>query len=546
MAEDIEKLFRKEARKHGATEALRRKSEREKIKFLNESYKAQQKELGDLHEGEAELKAAEDSWIGKRKIGAGHWWKRRKTSAKHWGDRQGKRIKDAPDSTYHGARRAATGTPGLAAAVPEVAMAKEVAEAVKGQVEETKGKVKTGLVKLGKVLLVLAIIGIVFYYFTGTTTGSGVSAEAGGVITPITNVAKESGVIKTINQFKMIMTGEYDPSQLWTSKTYEDRYAMVEDVGVKISNIKPLRDPFLSNQQLAILGNVRVASLPEEEESTVAIIGAKWSTWDQIKDAFGEGNELSESWDCNGDEPGNKLEISKARLFVGRFMCTHKALTVKEGITESHDADVTVAYSFSMKAGKQVYVGDYEQMTALMFEDQDPMKYYGIKKDQTKSWQTESPVGLGLGILGEEEIVIANKKDEYELGHYLGVTVENIGSGDLLKIDSLKVTLPSTIEIATDLPKDERDFVKVSTDDEIKVEGADLDTYLLIDTNLKEPLAPGEFKTYFLKFRVWDGIGAQGEQDFLQGVPISSFFVLSELKFNYIESRAVSIKIKNI
>ena len=428
---------------------------------------------------------------------------------------------------------------GHGAAVPKAAAAEEVA----GKGSKAK---KIGW-KIFKIVLVLVVIFLVYRYFTGTTTGSGVSAEAGTIVAPITNVAKESGMVKTLNQFKMIMTGEYDPSQLWTSKTYEDRYAMVEDVGVKISNIKPLRDLFLSEQQLAILGNVRVASLPEEEESTVAIIGAKWSTFDQIKDAFGgDGNELSESWDCNGDEPGNTLEISKARLFVGRFMCTHKALTVKEDLTESHNADVTVAYSFSMKAGKQVYVGDYEQMTTLLFEEQDPMKYYGITKDQTKSWQTESPVGLGLGVLGEEEIIIANIKGEYELGHYLGITVENRGSGDLHKISELKVTLPSTIEIQTDLSEDERDFVKVSTDDETKVEGEDLDTYLLIDTKLKEPLTPGEFKTYFLKFRAWDGLGPQGEQDFLQGVPISSFFVLSELKFNYLESRAVSIKIKNI
>ena len=549
---DMNDVFRALARTHGAEDARIYKNQLKTHKELHELYEKERKLIEASREREFEEKEREDSWWKRRKIGMGHRWHRTKGSAKHWWQRTGTRVKNAPNTAYHGARRAVTGKPGinpaLMAAAPELAAVQggmQMVQELQKQVKETKKKVKKGLVLLFKIILVLAVIGIIAYYLLGTTTGSLITSEAGGLIAPITNAFR--GFTAPFNQFKMILTGEYDPSQLWTSKTYEDRYATIKDIGVTISNVRPFRETFISGQQLAILGNLKVASLPDE--GVEAKVSAKWSDLELIKAAFG-GGQIG-TWDCNGEDPGSTLVVSGTQLYIGRFLCTHNYLTIGEGKTEAHTAEVEVEYDFSMKAGKQVYVGDYEQMGTLLFEEQDPMKFFGITKDQIKSWQTESPVGLGLGLLGEEGIITANiyrDEDKYELWHYLGVTVENKGSGDIIGLnkEDLILTLPNTIEVASEDDTD-MDFKAVS---EKEIDGVRLITYELykspgIKDTKDDRLKPGEYKTYYLKFRVWDGIGRAMQPDFLKGVPVSSFFVLAELKFEYKDVRSVAIKVKS-
>jgi len=227
--------------------------------------------------------------------------------------------------------------------------------------------------------------------------------------------------------------------------------------------------------------------------------------------------------------------IDNTNLFVGRFSCTHPGISVEKGLTKSYTATVNLKYDFSMKAGKQVYVGDYETMSSLFSNGQDPMDYFGVSRDQISSWQSESPVGLGLGLLGEDsQIIVANKKGEYELWHYLGVTITNLGSGELLGIDEdeFKLILPDSIEAASSSDQD-MDFEKVS---EENLDGLRLIVYKpkkMENLNLK----PGEYKTFYFKFRVWD-------DEFLKDAQLSSFFVLANLKFDYADQQAVSVTVK--
>ena len=300
----LETLLRRESRKLGANEALARKEEREHLR-----------EMQDLYEKEAREKSNEETWWGRRKIGA-----------KHWGKRQSKRVKRAPKNAYHGMRRSASGLPGGAAAIaaPEMAIAEEgmeVLEQIKKQAEETKKKVKHFLRNFIIFIFIIIIAFLVYRYFFQTTTGTGILAGTGGIGADITNFGRESGAVKTLNQFKMIMTGEYDPSQLWSSKTYEDKYAL-EDTGVELSEVNSFRETFLSGQEIAIAGNIKVSSLPEED--ITAEIDAEWAKL-ELKKFSGRLHD----WVC---EPS---VIPKQNLFVGRFICKHDAIDVESGLTES-------------------------------------------------------------------------------------------------------------------------------------------------------------------------------------------------------------------
>ena len=199
MAENIDKLVKAWAKEHGAQEALARKDEYEHMREMRDLYEREKKLIEESHERELEEKQGEDSWLGRRGIGAKHWWKRTKTSASHWGQRTGKRIKRAPAAAGTGMRRAITGTPGLAAAIPGVGEA-EIAEkgikAIEKTKEEATKKAKKWGWRIFRIVLVLAIIGLVYMYFTGTTTGTLASAEAGTIVAPVTNAAQESGLVK--------------------------------------------------------------------------------------------------------------------------------------------------------------------------------------------------------------------------------------------------------------------------------------------------------------------------------------------------------------
>ncbi|MBD3263224.1 hypothetical protein GF374_02490, partial [Candidatus Woesearchaeota archaeon] len=412
------------------------------------------KEMQNLQEKEAREKDEEESWLGRRKIGL-----------KHKGARFKERAKRAPKSAYHGIRRKASGLPGGAAAALK---------------KQTKSKAKHFLRTLLIIIFIIAIIAIVVYYFSSTATGTLVTSEKGGVTSQVTNAARESGAVKTLNQFKMIMLGEYDPSQLWSSETYEDKYAM-EDAGVKLSEVKPFRQIFLPDQEIAITGRLKVSSLPEEDITTH--ISAEWGNIEKLSGTLGD-------WTCDPET------IEKKNLFIGRFICNHDSISVEPGLTKSFVTDVKVKYDFDTKTGKQVYIADYEQMSQLQFEEKDPMNYYDISSDQLKSWQTKSPLDLGIGILGEEDILIANKKGEYELGHYLGITIENDGGGDLTSLNELTITLPKTIEIADPETSRQMDF---EYEKQGEVGNTSVTTYELkpkyYESITKDgSLAPGEYK----------------------------------------------------
>ena len=376
-------------------------------------------------------------------------------------------------------------------------------------------------------LRVMGIIAIIFLagmaYWSTTTTGSVVRAQAGESM-PLAYEASR-GFTGPVNLMKQILTGEYDPTQMWTSQTYEDEYQQYTDVGVKIANVKTLGDVIPAANTLRIRGTVTAKSLPDDSKGTDISINAKWL------DAEGKPNLGDADWYCDPDkkpEPLKTKTIKQTRAYYSIFECTHAPITVNN--VETHTAGVTVDYDFTQRAGKQIYVVDYDEMTRLYMNNEDPITHYQLSRDELASWQTEGPINLGIGLLGDEDVIAAYQEDN-EATNYIGVSVANNGQGKVTKISSLEIILPC--EIDAEYFRGDSDFTSYTTD---TLGSLKLCSYRIKDTS-KVDMGTWESKTFFLPFKA-------GKDSFLKGASISSFFVRADLRFSYQDTEEVSVTVK--
>lgn len=371
-------------------------------------------------------------------------------------------------------------------------------------------------------LIVIPVIAmlIFFFFWSQSSTGKILSAQAGKTM-PF-NYEATRAVAGPLNIMKQVLTGSYDPSEMWSSKTYEDQYVQYSDIGVKIEDVKPLRDTFIKGNDLVVVGKLSAKSLPDDNQGSNIDVSIKWT-----EDGLG-------GW--NVCEPSR---IEQAQAYYTRFQCTCSAgscLTEAKDI-ETHTAEVTVDYAFTERAGKQVYVASYEDINRIYMQGQEPMSYYQISSAEVASWQTQGPVGLGIGILGGENL-IATTSPKNPSRNYLGVSIVNNGIGDIKTIDAVDVTLPCE-DIIIDYMLKESDFNNFSTSN---LGGLKLCKFSLSPgvrnglASENKPLGPAETKTVFLPFRV--------TENFLKGGAVSSFFVKTDLRFVYREKNNVALTVK--
>ncbi len=375
--------------------------------------------------------------------------------------------------------------------------------------------------KTRKLTIALILIGVIVYvvwlfYFGGegyfaTEIGSGTTWLKGQT----KSMAPEIGLTK------MMLTGEYDPSEIWTSKAYKD-YA--QGAEFEVSNVRPLRDYFSTSDNAIIIGTLKVTALPESPDKTDPI--------EMDIDISAQDAETG-PWDCEPDR------IERAEKFFGRFQCVSKTPLQISDLTgqikqESKEVDVKVKLTdFETIAGKSTYVANYDMLNSLYLEDEDPMKHYELTKDQVGSWQSNSPINLGLGILGEKNIIAANE-DKNRAPYYLGITVRNTGAGDLTQINILTIIIPQKVGFIAGKDNDfeERECRSLSTN-------FILCTYDLKSDKFTEKLEPGEYETFYLKFKVW-------EDSFLKEANIKEFFALADIKFDYEDITKVAVQVKEI
>ncbi len=370
-------------------------------------------------------------------------------------------------------------------------------------------------------LILLIVVGyfLWLFYFGG---GGYYSAEAGKFGTEFKSMFKP--MTAEIGMTKMILTGEYDPSEIWTSKVYKSRYA--QQAGFEVSDVKPLREYFSTRENAVVVGRLKITALPESPDKGEGEVDVSISA---------SGPE-SMSWGCNPSHV-------RSKSFFGRFQCTSGSyFSVGSGREqESKEASVTVRINqFETIAGKSTYVVDYNTLNLIYLEDEDPMKYYELEKEQIQSWQSNSPINLGLGILGEKNVIAANDVQN-TAPYYLGVTVRNTGAGDLTGIWELRIEIPEKVTFKEGSDNDFRykDGNRQTACSE-KLGTLTLCKYELKDSSkLSGKLEPGDYATYYLKFEVW-------KDSFLREANIKEFFALADIKFDYEDITPVPITIKKI
>ena len=71
----------------------------------------------------------------------------------------------------------------------------------------------------GLAILVILFVIIIGYlmFLSGSPLGMWAQTEAGSYSSDVKNMWRQAA--SPLNTMKMIMTGEYDPSEIWTSKT---------------------------------------------------------------------------------------------------------------------------------------------------------------------------------------------------------------------------------------------------------------------------------------------------------------------------------------
>jgi len=223
---------------------------------------------------------------------------------------------------------------------------------------------------------------------------------------------------------------------------------------------------------------------------------------------------------------------SKAKEYSNRFTCEHSGIThdiLKGKTTVSKEVKVTLDYSFETLSGKTLYAIKNDEYSRLILDDIDILQHFEIK--QRRSWQTTSPVGLGIGLSGESDTFPANSNDN-TVAHFLGITIENKGSGTLTAIKSI------TLEVPTDLiyVKDGNDFsVKLKNNLRDCSSATNTCKYELKDLDV-EPLEPGFKENVFFKFKF--------PEDKLEGKEFEELFLLADVEFYYTQDKFSSITIK--
>jgi hypothetical protein len=396
-----------------------------------------------------------------------------------------------------------------------------------------------------KVVVVVALLAVVGFYLFFTNTGALATSESAGLFADLKNSLR--GVAAPISIAEQVITGKYDPTQLWNSKTYEDKYTSVQDVGVEVSDIKSLQDTYAEGPDTipTIVGTIKVTALPEDPDTKITrgvdvTISANWEKGlvDKIKEniqsiaARATGSSVpSENWECT------RIPVSVER-FVGRFQCfTIGAYTVAQPI-ETHSADVNIAYDFKAVSGKAVYVANFDDMSRMLLENKDPVSEYKLTSSDLSSWQTKSPLDVGMGIVGEQGVIGANSGPEGNnpTPYFLGVSIVNMGDGRATP-ETLELRVPQSV---MPVPTSDNDFKNVRCDEKLGDET--LCVYTIDLTAGPEGvtiLKPGESVTKYFKFMV-------SQDTFLNGAPISSFFVLANVDFGYTIQRTVPIKIRQV
>lgn len=365
-------------------------------------------------------------------------------------------------------------------------------------------------------IILTVLIGYAIFFLFFTHDGASTFAGLGETGTQLKNIFQKDTA--EVNIVKQALTGQYDFSQTWRSDVQQTKYEG-KDVGAVLTNVGPIKDTILispgdTTDKIIIVGSLKIVSVPatirDDAPSVSAIVTSKFN-----------GNDIP----C--------ANIAQARKYSNRFTCEHPGITndiLGGKPVVAKEAQVNLDYNFETLSGKTLYAIKNDEFSRLVLDDIDILQHFEIKK--RRSWQTESPVGLGIGLSGESDTFPANSDDNLA-AHFLGITIENKGDGKLNDIRSITLEVPADLVYV----EDGNDFSeKINAATNLHDCDSAKNTCKYEIGALDFTLEPGFKENVYFKFTF--------PEDKLEGKDFEELFLLADVEFNYTQTKFNSITIR--
>jgi hypothetical protein len=422
----------------------------------------------------------------------------------------------------------------------------------------------------GVIIVVIIIVLFWFSHFYGDLAFY--ELERSGVLPEAEKELENMGIEHQFSVIGQILTGDFEPEQLWTSEAVQSEYAVPEEFEFFLADVASRKEAFKPEENIYVVGNVNLIS--GFDKTTTVTLGVEPKDfcskdsekyWEEIMDEYPAAKGIAEffkltdadpkdvaklkgcsdgtPWECyiTGSTEMNTFHMD--RIYNRLFYCNHTGIDVKDDEVISSLA-VTWEYSTSSVAGMQVYVFNTK---TLGRNPGNPIERYGIAEDSLTSWYIgDERVNLGLGLSGTNNKYVRAEtgEDLFDDINYLAISVQNKGGGKVTEIESLSVSFPNTpeISVASHIAKvDESEITFIGpTTEVITILGSDVVTkkFTLSDSERTsfDTRGPSESITYYIPFVV--------SEDYVGGTDFRSFLVKADIRYKYKDSEPVPVAIK--
>jgi hypothetical protein len=392
---------------------------------------------------------------------------------------------------------------------------------------------KRGITKWQIVILILVILLILYliFFLFFTQTGAFVRGEAGVGGVQVTQGLR--GITGPLNILSQVLTGSYNPTNLWRSDQVQSQYAEVRDVGVVLVSANPLRKEFDISQELVIAGRINAVAFPGKE--VTATVGACSKVVQSIAGGLPAPVEicLPEGWSCTISGAGASLPVREIR--DRPFTCSHAALGT-EVLPLAVEVSATAGNTQSV-GGKQFVFSSPEVLLSL---NEDPLDAFGISRDALTSWQTgDESASVAVNVAGQPTVL------ETGAEHFLGVRVQNppshTGIATLKELQMLLPTPPLMIVSGEDFIckplASQEELTSALNDFGIRTvpQGQG---FTLCTSISQRTLHPSDDVVLFARARIPSG--ALQNQDF------GTFFVLAKAEYDYANLQTVALRVRKL
>ncbi len=382
-----------------------------------------------------------------------------------------------------------------------------------------------------------------------------------------------------INMLYNVVVLGRDPTEIMSAQEVNSNYSEIETLRIKVDNFQPTRDFFLMGQPLSVRGDLTVEGGIQEKTpiefeikqqipfnmlsslmdsdffkdlgeniingQEVSGLICDWQKLNQIEN-IGRFNSYciyGNSWECRirGSDEVNKFELRDR--YNLRLICTNPGIKINEDLGENLNFQNVIMewkYSTSALVGKQIYV--FEPSYAEINEN--PLTAAGVSSNAYRSWSiSEDNVGVGIGIDKQNDYVIADiSTDQYLEIWFIAFTIKNNGYGDIVKVNSVTVTLPDNpaIQVITEYGDFENPvkFERLQTYPDGRTETLNLVNYSLNKEAIKvfRRVSSQDYHNFYLPIVV--------DKSFLGNSRYNSFPIIASIDYTYKDTTLIEAPLK--